>query len=152
MKTEKQFCPTCGHNISQREIALYRGLITTLWRVYKWAIKNNIHEFSRKDIKHLFKNENDTGRFGDLKMFGGLVYGGGKAHYGLNMERCEQFFQNEYSIPTSIWKNPVTKELKKENYQTIRQIPSIMKLLTEDLEYVARYRPSSPIEMQTKLL
>jgi hypothetical protein len=137
---DKKLCSQCGQNISERQIALYRGLVSTLWRVYKWAKGKEIHEFQRKDIKHLFSNENDTARFGDLVMFGGLVYKHRKGVYGLNLERCSAFFQGTYKIPTIIWKNPVTKELRKEDYKNIKQIPDIMELLNEDGEYVAQYR------------
>lgn len=139
---QKEKCKCCGHIISERKIALYRGIIKTLWRVYQWA-KVNGHEFSRKDIKHLFINENDTARFGDLIMFGGLVYrpeDKNRGYYGLNMERCENFFKRVYRIPLEIWKNPVTKELRKENYVTVDQIPSIIEFLDEDQFYVAEYR------------
>ena len=131
----------CGHkhNINEREIALYRGLILALWEVYKWAEQKGIHEFDRKDIKHLFKNENTTARFGDWVMFGGLVYKNGKGKYGLNIEHCRLFFQGMYSIPTRVYKNPITSELDLRDYKTISQIPTILKLLNEDGEYVARY-------------
>ena len=137
---QKQNCHACGQNISEREIGLYKGMVTALWRVYKWAREKEIHEFTRKDIKHLFINENDTARFGDWVMFGGLVYKNGKANYGLNMERCDLFFKGEYKIPSRIWKNPVTRELTKEAYKTINEMPSILQMLNEDGFYIANYR------------
>lgn len=105
-----------------------------------WCEEKGVHEFDRKDIKHLFKSENDTARFGDLVMFGGLVYKEGKSHYGLNMERCDAFFKGIYKIPTVIWKNPVTRELRLEDYKTINEIPSILKFLNEDMQFMVRYR------------
>lgn len=144
MKTRTEIqperCPTCNQIISEREIALYRGIINALWRVFRWCEQKNIHEFKRKDIKHLFINENDTARFGDLVMFGGLIYKDKKASYGLNMERCDQFFSSRYAIPIRIWKNPITGELRKEDWRYINQIPEITKLLNEDEEYRVRYR------------
>lgn len=136
----KKRCGSCGHIISEREISLYRGLVTALWKVYRWSKEHNIHEFRRKDIKHLFTNENDTARFGDWVMFGGLVYKEKKAFYGLNLERCEAFFKGNLEIPTTIWKNPITGDLRKEHYRRIHQIPSIMELLSADGEYRANYR------------
>lgn len=140
MEIIKKRCEHCGSITSEREIALYRGLVIALWRVYKWAEQKNVHEFSRKDIKHLFVNENDTARFGDWVMFGGLVYKLKKAKYGLNMERCDKFFKDQYAIPTKIYKNPITGELRQEDIRTMRQIPTIMTMLNADGEYVARYR------------
>jgi len=136
----KQTCPTCGQNTSEREIALYRGLVNALWRVYKWSMEKKENEFTRKDIKHLFVNENDTARFGDWVMFGGLVYKQGKGRYGLNTERCDQFFKGDYKIPTRIWKNPITRELRKEEYKSVGEIPSILSMLNDDREYTVRYR------------
>ncbi len=136
----KQICPTCHRPVNCREIALYHGLISALWRVFKWCEKNNIHEFQRKEVKHLFLNENDTARFGDLVFYGGLVYKSGKGHYGLNMERCNNFFAGIYEIPTLIIKDPLSEELRKENYCTIKKIPNILTLLNEDREYIVRYR------------
>lgn len=133
-------CDHCGHIISEREIALYRGLVRALWKVFVFCKDKNIHEFTRKDIKHLFSNENDTARFGDWVMFGGLVYKNKKASYGLNLERCHDFFRGEYSIPIRVWKNPVTKVITKGEYKTIHEIPKLKDMLNSDMEYVARYR------------
>lgn len=145
MEQQIKRCPECGHIISERQIALYRGLVNVLWRVFKWCEEKEVHEFTRKDIKHLFTNENDTARFGDWVMFGGLVYKGGKAKYGLNMERCNEFFKGEYKIPTAIWKNPITGELRKEDYKSIKEIPKLVDMLDTDMQYVARYR--DPIKL-----
>lgn len=133
-------CPVCGQVVSSREIALYRGLIIALWRVYCFVKEKGKYTFTRKEVKHLFKNENDTARFGDLVFFGGLLWKSGKAHYGLNMDRCRDFFANELAIPTRIWKNPKTNEITKEDYKTLNQIPTILEKLNEEGFYVANYR------------
>lgn len=140
MNEIKQRCPVCGHSISDREISLYSGMAKTLWKVYKWCLEKEIHEFTRKDIKHLFINENDTARFGDWVMFGGLIYKEKKAHYGLNMERCQAFFAGNYIIPIRLLKNSSTGDLVKLEMGTIKDIPSLMKFLNEDGEYISMYR------------
>lgn len=140
MKQQKERCQTCGHIVSERQIALFRGLVGALWRVWRWAEGRGIHEFSRQDIKHLFRNENETARFGDLVLFGGLVYKHSKGHYGLNRERCHDFFSGRLPIPTLLWKNPITGDIRPEQYRYVKDIPTIMELLTKDLEYVANYR------------
>lgn len=141
MENKKITCPHCGSVLSEREIAMFDGLVVALWNVFKWCESNNRHEFKRKEIKHLFDGENQTARFGDWVMFGGLVYKpNGKGSYGLNMERCQHFFAGELEIPTSIWKNPVTKELRKEDYRFIHEIPSLRAFLDENRMYIARYR------------
>jgi hypothetical protein len=134
-------CPTCGRITSNREISLYRGIISALARVYQYVIKRNDgYCFTRKEVKHLFHNENDTARFGDLVMFGGLVFKKSKAHYGLNMERCINFFSGEYSIPTKIIKNSMTNELTFLDYKKIHEIPKLTELLDEYGFYKANYR------------
>jgi hypothetical protein len=137
-------CPTCGHTVSDREISLYSGMVRALWLVYKWCLGKNRYEFTRKDIKHLFKNENDTARFGDWVMFGGLIYKLKKGSYGLNLERAEQFFAGRYRIPLRLLKNSATGNLSKLEEGTIKDIPTILKFLNEDGEYITMYRQHDP--------
>lgn len=136
----KQSCPTCGQSVNQREIGLFSGMVTALQAVYKWCQEKDRYEFTHKDIKHLLKDDNQIARFGDWVMFGGLVYKNGKGNYGLNKERCDNFFNNQYTIPTIIYKNPLTKELQKERYRYFNQIPGLNKYLDQKKQFVARYR------------
>lgn len=136
MQEEKHFCPTCGQNITPRRITLYKGLTDALYRVYEWCLKNNIHEFNRKDIKHLMIDENCTARFGDWVLFGGLVYKESKGNYGLNLERCQKFFENRLAIPSAIIKDPVTGSLEHQDYRTISQIQPLTNYLDLNGEYV----------------
>lgn len=136
--TNYKICPHCGQRIKgARQIALYSGLIFTLKRVYQWCKETKRHEFTRKDIKGFIKNENDTARFGDLVMFGGLVYKSSKGHYGLNMERCADFFLDKYKVPTIIWKEGAV--IKKENYKKLSEIPALLSLLDNDKNYKVEY-------------
>jgi hypothetical protein len=140
---EKERCPYCGSIIDEREIALFSGMVNTLKRVFDWCERNNKFEFKRKDVKHLIHTDNEIARFGDWIMFGGLIYrpeNKGKGYYGLNRGRVIEFFLDEREIPTKIWKNPITGELKKEDYQTIKNIPHLAEFLDENDEYIARYR------------
>ena len=108
----KQTCPCCGQSINKREIGLFKELIEALIEIYKWCQARGTHEFTRKDIKHLLKSDNVIARFGDLKLFGGIVYTPdetGRGHYGINIERMEQFLRNELKIPTKILKNPLER-------------------------------------------
>ncbi len=137
--TNYSICPHCGQKIrGERQIALYNGLIFTLKRIYEWCLRTGKHEFQRKDIKGLFiRNENDTARFGDLVMFGGLVYKKGKGKYGLNMERCRDFFQDKYEIPTIVWKKGLL--IRKENYKKLSEIPTLLELLDKEGNYKVEY-------------
>ncbi len=143
-KPKQRHVCSCGHShiVEERQIRLYMGLIKALNAVYKWCLEKNRHEFERKEIKHLFINENDSARFGDLILFGGLVYrpeDKGKKYYGLNMARCAEFFAGNYKIPKHLWKNPVTGELRPGNYVTIKELPKLIHLLDNEGDYVANY-------------
>jgi hypothetical protein len=120
-----------------RMIVLYTGLVRVLRAVYK-HVKNRGggYRFNRKEIKHLIVgNENDTARFGDWAMFGGLVFKEGKGQYGINVERCEDFFSGRERIPTKIIKDMITGELTKTEYKYIHQIPKLTEFLDEEGMY-----------------
>jgi hypothetical protein len=155
MPIEKTYCvcPSCGHRhvADNREISLFKGMSRALFRVYKWCKENGRHEFQRKDVKHLFGGESVSARFGDWVWFGGLVYKGKKAHYGLNMERCHDFFSGQRQIPARIEKSSVKNEIVRVlEYQNAKDIHELYQLLTEDGEYKANYIPKKP--GQNKLL
>ena len=119
---QKQSCPTCGQSVNEREISLFKGVVVTLYEVWQWCEAKNVHEFSRKDIKHLIRSDGQIARFGDWVFFGGLVYKTSKAHYGLNIPRVRDFFAGQLRIPTSVFKNPMTDELRMAKYRTVDDI------------------------------
>lgn len=147
----KQTCIcTCGHKhtVSQREIALYRGMVTALFSVMRWCEQTGRHEFQMSEIRHLL-DKNEYARWGDWKMFGGLVYTPykteeNKAHYGLNIPRCKSFFAGEITIPSRIYKNPVTGELTPADPKHITQIPHLGDFLNKNNQYIAVYRSPQP--------
>lgn len=124
-------CPCCGQNIKDRKIALYRGLISDFYAVYKWCGMNKRHEFDMKDIRHLL-NRNSYARFGDLVWFGGLVYKHGKSHYGINMVRAKEFFNGQKTIPGSITINQITNSIESRNPVHISQIKPLTALITSE--------------------
>ena len=141
MKIPPQRCMACGHIISKRQITLYSGMVYTLYKVFKWCDEKGRHEFQTKDIKHFF-NLNSSARFGDWVMFGGLVYKNKKAHYGLNMIRCDQFFKGLYKIPEFVLKNPLNGEIEQGPDITINEVKGLKEFLSKDGEFQARYFPN----------
>lgn len=140
MKKQIVRCDHCNSIISERRIELYTGLVYALWRVYIWCLENNVDTFQRKQIKKLFKNENDTARFGDWIYFGDLVYKPTKGLYRINFEACERFFSGNSRIPIIVWKNPVTKKLLKEKRKYIYEVRGLETLLNRYGEFVPEYR------------
>jgi hypothetical protein len=143
-------CPICGvqHSPDIRVVTLYRGILQALFRVYQYVRRRGGgYLFTRKEINHLLAgNANHTARFGDLVMFGGLVFKpekGSRAHYGLNMERCEAFFKGSYEIPMKVLKDPVTGAIEATEYKTIKDIPNILTLLDEEGFYKPEYRSAA---------
>lgn len=136
---DKETCPTCGQSVNERQIVIFKGMVEVLWDIYKWCLERNVHEFERTDIKHFFHNETISARFGDIIYFGGLVYKNSKAHYGLNMERCEEFFANRLAIPTIVTRHPIHGVLAKYEPKLRKEIPHLMAYLDEDLKFIARY-------------
>ena len=145
----KKSCPTCGQSINEREIVLFSEMVVALWDVWKWCREKGKTSFRTRDIKHLFKGTNASARFGDWILFGGLVYrpntGPKKGYFCLNTERMQEFFAGRLPIPTQIWKNPVTGELRMEKYKTVNEVPHLKQYLYSDNEYVARYRSNETL-------
>lgn len=126
-RNEMKRCPYCNGNIEDRVVSLYAELVASLLAVYRWCGEHKVHEFERKDIKHLLKT-NEYARFGDFVRFGGLVYKkDGK--YGLNMERCKQFFNGEYTIPMQIILNQITNEIVASTYKKVSEFKGLGELL-----------------------
>lgn len=130
-------------NVKLREITLYRGLVLALARIYRYISERGTdYYFTRKEVKGMFRNENDTARFGDLALFGGLVTKTKKAHYELDMERCRDFLRGDLAIPVKVWKNPITGEITTaaEDCKTISQLPNLTDLLDSEGFYKVNYK------------
>lgn len=142
---EHNHCPTCGRIIDKREIGLFTGMVVALRRTYDFCVKNGIHEFEMKQIRDMM-DRNSYARFGDWVLFGGLVYKRGKAKYGLNMERCAAFFQNEYKIPTMIIKDPLLNTLDPQDYRFCKDIPNLKEYIGPDGLFITKYYASDAKE------
>lgn len=144
---EKPRCGFCGQVVANREIALFKGMARTLNLVWQWCLEKQVHEFKRKEIKQFLTTDNIIARFGDWALFGGLVYKQGKGNYGLNMERCRDFFQGRLSIPTKVWKDPLTHQLEKVDYKFVYDIPELKGLLDENGKYKANYAEDKDLRL-----
>jgi hypothetical protein len=145
---EKGRCTKCGHITDKREIALYKGLFEALGMVYEWCKKNNTHAFKMRDIRGLI-GHNEYARFGDWVFFGGLVYKDEKAHYGLNMDRCEDFLFGSKIIPIAGWKDPITGEFTASRWGNRNEVPGLNKFLDEKQMYRSKYT-SAPVSLFDK--
>ncbi len=138
---EIERCPHCGSITSLRKISLYIGLLKSLHSVYQWCLKRGVHDFTTAEIRGLLGQVSYT-RFGDLVMFGGLVYKHKKASYGLNMERCQEFFAGIRMIPGYVMKNPITGEIQPHDYKKFHEFPHLSQFLDEQKQFVAEYQPN----------
>ena len=144
---QKHTCPTCGQSVNERSISLFDGMVETLWNVFQWCERKQVHEFVKKDVKHLITSDVVSANFAYWRWFGGLAYNPDdvQGHYGLNMERCREFFANRLKIPTRLWKNPLMPEGERvkpdpDSYATCDNIPNLFEFLDRNKNYIARYR------------
>lgn len=132
-------CEHCNSVISQREIVIFKSLIFALWQVYYRCVNTRNNEFTMRDVRHLL-GRNEYARFGDLVLFGDLVYKIKKSCYGLNMQRCDEFFAGDIAIPIRILKDPVSGEVMTLEYGTIDKIPKLKSLLDDNFAYIVHYQ------------
>lgn len=120
-------------------------MVTDLFKVLKWCEEKKRHEFRKKDIEHLL-SKSVQANFAYWRWFGGLVYNpdGIQGHYGLNIERCKEFFAGRLEIPTTLYKNPLDKNeetsIRKGDPATIDKIPNLLSFLDENETYISVYR------------
>lgn len=139
-RNELEHCPFCNRNITDREESIYRELMESLYRVYRWCGERGVHEFEMKDIRHLLGQVNYT-RFGNLHHYGGIIYRPEKSgkkssgKFGINMERAREFFRNERDIPVKRVVSLVTGETVAETRVFMRDIPGLSQFMDEDGNY-----------------
>lgn len=138
----RKICPCCGQTINDREVTLYSGMVKALVRVYYWCLENDKHEFTRKEIKPIFKGvDNEIARWGDWILFGnGMVYKpDGKGSWGLNMERVREFVEGKREIPTRVVIRRLDGENEYLDYKNIGCIPNLGNFLDEAGQYISKY-------------
>lgn len=141
MSENKQSCPRCGQSVNERQITLFVGMVEGLWKVFKYCEAKGSYTFKKKDIKHLL-GDVVSANFAYWRWFGGLAYNpdGIAGHYGLNEQRCRDFFAGKLQIPTVLWKNPLSDGIRREDYRYIQAIPNLSEFLDENEQYIAVYR------------
>lgn len=137
--SEKVPCPTCGRAMNRYKITLKRHMVVSMRKVYMWCGEKRVHEFQRKDIRHLLVSENETAHFGDLVYFGGILYKKRRGFWGMNMKRARAFLHGESQINTSAWKDPFTKKVELSDPRFISEVKDMKDLLTEDFMFVPEY-------------
>lgn len=136
----------CGHRhtVSPRIITINKEMVHSLMVVYRYLLAKGRYDFSRKEVKHLFRSETATARFGDLVYFGGILFKQKKGSWGMNMERAELFLTNRATIAENVTKNPITGEITpSETRLLMRQIKGIKDFLDANGEFVIEYEQNS---------
>lgn len=143
----KQSCPSCGQSVNPRKIKIFLELLLALREVWIWAYKNNVSNFTRKDIKQITqRNENVSANFGYLTWAGGLIYRPEPkrlGHYGINKRRCWEFFSGQLQIPTLLIKNPLTQDVEKTEYKFFKDIKGVKEHLNEHHDFIVEYEHES---------
>lgn len=129
-------CPVCGlKKVNKaRTVALFAEMVTALRAVYGYCKYKNSYVFERKEVKERYLaplGENVTARFGDWKLFGGLLYTPThdgkekKGHYAFDVERTEAFLANKIAIPTKLILYKDGRAPESFDYLTLSQIPGL---------------------------
>ncbi|MDD5068060.1 MAG: hypothetical protein PHN89_00465 [Candidatus Pacebacteria bacterium] len=137
--------------LEKREVALFRGMVESLALIYDWCMEKGKHEFQRREIEHLLVGGSHKARFGDWVLFGGLVYKDEKGHFGLNMDRTEEFLFGTRIIPIRLWKDPLTGRITPIAWGNRHDIPGIQEFLDEKGIFRAKYT-MGPISLFDKKL
>lgn len=131
-------CPYCNGSIKDRKIAIYKGLINALYRVYKYCGEKDTHIFETKDVKHLM-GKNEYNRFGDLVRFGGIIYKpkvngvSRKGLFGINMPRAKEFFIGRSELPIQIIINQITGEtIEVLSKGYVNEFPELISFIKQD--------------------
>lgn len=142
---EPERCKECGHIVENRVLRLNQTLVTALYRVWKWCGEKGVHEFDRKEVRHLFTTETMVATFGDLQYFGGILYrpdGKGRGYWGINMERAAKFFSDAYAVNSRIVLDRITNAvIDRQEPLFMRQVPRLTKFLDSEFRYVPEYQP-----------
>lgn len=141
-------CPMCGFvpSTEQRTVSLFAEMVVALGKVFDYCRKKGSYEFTRKEVKFDILaplGENVTARFGDWKLFGGLIYTPAdkkgkekKGNYAFNVSRTEEFLSNRLRIPTKIvlqqGKEPVMSD-----FRLISETPKLASLLDSSGKYIS---------------
>jgi hypothetical protein len=108
--------------------------------VFEWCKVNNIHTFSRKDIKHLLKNDVASATFGDLVHFAGILYKYKKGEWGMNMDRADRYLNGRVQAPSAVIIDPITKKVVEQlEYKFVRQIKGVAEFCNADGEFIVEY-------------
>jgi hypothetical protein len=136
----KERCPYCGHIINKRKETLFKDMVVSLDKVYKWCLEHNTNEFSRKEIKHLLIKDNEITRFGSWVFFGGILYKREKKGlWGINLKRAKEFLRGDLAINSVAMIDRVNKEVELSEPKTVKQIKGIEAFLDEHGDFVPEY-------------
>lgn len=132
-------CPCCNANIKDRQVSLTKELFLKLYKVYVWCAERKVHEFKIGDVKHLL-SKTEYANFSTLIRFGvGLVYrplddegNDQNGTYGLNMQRCREFFRGERMVTLQGKLNQITNEIFERIDGYFHEVPSLVEYIKEN--------------------
>lgn len=156
---ELGFCPCCDQSVDDVKTDYTDATsVHALYKLLKWCIRHQCHEFKSSDVKHLL-DHTQYANLNHLDRFGGIVYRPknpktGKqyksTYYGINIQRAEEFFRNERPAPVQIITKRLTGERIASTEKLLRDFPSIGEFLDADGNYNPKHIVSDDDSIKTK--
>lgn len=148
---KKQACPTCGQSCNVRQEVLSKNLIMALFRVANWAQENGIDKpVKRSEFAHLVAGtEANTANFAKLAWFAPQFFENinengdkKKSYYHFDFKAIAEFFAGHTEIATVVLVDPLAprqQRFQKMEFRRFNQIPSLVRFLDENHEFIVTY-------------
>lgn len=141
----KQFCPTCGQSVNKREISLYKGLVSGLYRVWRYCEEHDTWTLNMKTIREVL-GQVDYSRFNDWKRFEPEMVWGKRSEYNFNKGLMRQSFTGRRQVCVRMLKDPLTDTLDRVEFDYLRNVPSLVGFLDDNEQFIAQYRDRVDLE------
>lgn len=135
----REICPHCGQTINSYRITLNKSMVRVAYKLYVYLKSKNQQLFTRKEITECCQEVGTAyTMFGSWVYFGGLFYKEEKGHWGINFQRCDDFFHNRLSI-NSVLTKKVKREYQLSDPVLCSEVKGVKAFLNDKNEWVSNY-------------